>query len=76
MSDLILYTTDDGKSQIQFPLLSGAGTGSHVRMEQTLGPLYLDFDQRRKAEEARASDVQDEAELKALENTLKNRPKT
>jgi hypothetical protein len=45
-------------------------------MEQKLGPLYLDFDQRRKAEEARASDVQDEAELKALENTLKNRPKT
>ncbi len=58
-----------------FPLLSGAGTVSHARMEQKLEPLYLDFDQRRKAEEARAADAQEEAELKALENTIKNRPK-
>ena len=57
-----------------FPLLSGAGTVSHARMEQKLEPLYLDFDQRRKADEARAADAQDEAELKALENTIKNRP--
>nr|WP_319564508.1 virulence RhuM family protein [uncultured Rhodoferax sp.] len=59
-----------------FPLLSGAGTVSHARMEQKLEPLYLDFDQRRKTEEARAADVQDEADLKALESTIKNRPKT
>lgn len=59
-----------------FPLLSGAGSVSHARMEQTLEPLYLDFDQRRKTEEARAADAQDEADLKALENTIKNRPKT
>ena len=58
-----------------FPLLSGAGTVSHARMEQKLEPLYRDFDQRRKAEEARAADAQDEADLKALESTLKNRPK-
>ncbi len=58
-----------------FPLLSGAGIVSHARMEQKLEPLYLDFDQRRKAEEARAADAQDEADLKALESTLKNRPK-
>jgi hypothetical protein len=58
-----------------FPLLSGAGSVSHARMEQKLEPLYLDFDQRRKAKEARAADAQDEADLKALENTLKNRPK-
>ena len=58
-----------------FPLLSGAGTVSHARMEQKLEPLYLDFDRRRKADEARAADAQDEAELKALENTIKNRPK-
>ncbi|ART51892.1 hydroxyacid dehydrogenase [Acidovorax carolinensis] len=58
-----------------FQLLSGAGTVSHARMEQKLEPLYLDFDLRRKAEEARAADAQDEAELKALENTLKNRTK-
>jgi len=57
-----------------FPLLSGAGSVSHARMEQKLEPLYLDFDQRRKAEEARAADTQDEAELKALENSIKNRP--
>lgn len=58
-----------------FPLLGGAGSFSHARMEQKLGPLYLDFDQRRNLEEARAADVQDEADLKALESTIKNRPK-
>lgn len=57
-----------------FPLLSGAGSVSHARMEQKLEPLYLDFDQRRMAEDARAADAQDEVELKALENTVKNRP--
>jgi hypothetical protein len=59
-----------------FPLLNGAGSVSHARMEKKLEPLYLDFDQRRKTEEARAADAQDEADLKALEHTLKNRPKT
>ncbi len=58
-----------------FPLLSGAGSVSHARMEQTLEPLYLDFDQRRKTEEARAADAQDEAELKVLEDTVKKRRK-
>ena len=58
-----------------FPLLSGAGTVSHARMEQKLEPLYLDFDQRRKADEARVADAQDDAELKVLESTIKNRPK-
>ena len=58
-----------------FPLLSGAGSVSHARMEQKLEPLYLDFDQRRKTEEARAADVQDEADLNALEKTIKNRLK-
>ncbi len=45
-------------------------------MAQKLEPLYLDFDQRRKTDEALAADVQDEADLKALEDTIKNRPKT
>ena len=58
-----------------FPLLSGAGTVSHARMEQKLEPLYLDFDQRRKADEGRVADAQDEAELKVLESAIKNRPK-
>jgi hypothetical protein len=59
-----------------FSLLTGAGAVSHAGMEQKLEPLYLDFDQRRKTDEARAADAQDETDLKALENTLKNRPKT
>ena len=58
-----------------FPLLSGAGSVGHARMAQKLEPLYLDFDQRRKAEEARAADAPDEAELKALEDTIKKRCK-
>lgn len=58
-----------------FPLLSGAGSVSHARMEQKMAPLFIDFDQRRKAEEAQAADAQDEADLKALESAIKNRPK-
>ena len=56
-----------------FPLLSGAGSVSHTRMEQKVGALFLDYDQRRKALEAQAADAQDEAELKALENKIKHR---
>ena len=37
--------------------------------------LQVDFDQRRKKLEATQADQQDEAELKALENTIKRRPK-
>lgn len=56
-----------------FPLLAGAGSVSHARMEQQIAPLFLDYDQRRKAEEVRAADAQDEAELKALESKIKHR---
>jgi len=56
-----------------FPLLKGAGSISHARMEQEVGTRFLDFDQRRKAEEAQAADAQDEAELNALENKIKHR---
>ena len=56
-----------------FPLLAGAGSVSHARMEQQIAPLFLDYDQRRKAQEAEAADTQDEAELKALENKIKQR---
>ena len=56
-----------------FPLLSGAGSVSHVRMEQKVGTLFLDYDQRRKTLEAQAADAQDEVELKALENKIKYR---
>ncbi len=58
-----------------FPVLTHAGTVSHAQMESTTHALYLDYDQRRKQQEAAQADQQDEAELKALENTLKNRPK-
>ena len=56
-----------------FPLLSGAGSISHARMEQQVGSLFQDYDQSRKAEEAEAADAQDEAELKALESKIKHR---
>lgn len=56
-----------------FPLLSGAGSVSHARMEQKVGTLFLDYDQRRKTLEAQAADAQDEADLKALENKIKHR---
>jgi hypothetical protein len=56
-----------------FPLPAGAGSVSHARMEQQIAPLFLDYDQRRKAEEVRAADEQDEAELKVLESRIKDR---
>jgi len=56
-----------------FPLLEGAGSVSHARMEQQITPLFLDYEQRRTSGEAQAADAQDEAELKALENRIKDR---
>ncbi|MFU3031413.1 hypothetical protein [Pseudomonas aeruginosa] len=58
MSELILYTTEGGPSQIKlrakyrtvwlFPLLTHAGESGHAQMERTTTALYLDYDQRRK----------------------------
>ncbi|MBU2852797.1 virulence RhuM family protein [Acidithiobacillus ferriphilus] len=59
-----------------FPLLTHAGVISHEQMEARTSELYLKFDQDRKRQEAIEADEQDEAELKALENTLKRRPKS
>lgn len=56
-----------------FPLLSGAGSVSHARMEMKVGELFAEYDQRRKWQEAQAADLQDEAELSALEKRIKNR---
>lgn len=56
-----------------FPLLAGTGSVSHARMEQRIAPLFLDYEQRRNTEEAQAADAQDEAELQALENRIKDR---
>ena len=58
-----------------FPLLTHAGSVSHEQMENTTNALYLDFAQRRKNQEAQHADRQDEADLMALENTIKRRLK-
>lgn len=58
-----------------FPLLTHAGSISHEQMETMTSSLYLDYDQHRKTEEAQAADQEDEADLKALENKIKRRPK-
>jgi hypothetical protein len=58
-----------------FTVLTHAGKVSHARMEQQVEPLFMDFDRRRKLQEALQADSQDEADLKALENSLKNRSK-
>ena len=59
-----------------FTVLTHAGKVSHTRMEQQIEPMFNDFDQRRKQQDAARADSQDDAELKALENSLKNRRKT
>ena len=58
-----------------FPLLTHTGSISHEQMEARTGELYRAFDQGRNRLEALQADQQDEAELKALESTLKRRPK-
>ena len=58
-----------------FPLLTHAGSISHAHMERNTSALYLDYDRRRKAQEAQDADQQDEATLKALEQKLKGRKK-
>ena len=58
-----------------FPVLTDAGSASHEQMEKSTNALYQDFDQRRRQQEALQADQIDEAELKALESTLKHRPK-
>ncbi len=59
-----------------FPLLEHAGSISHQQMEEKTSELYLEFDQNRKQQEAIEADLQDETELKALEQKLKKRPKS
>ena len=58
-----------------FPLLAHAGSISHEQMESKTSALYLDYEQRRKKQEALEADQQDDAELKTLENKIKRRPK-
>ncbi|MBF0156894.1 MAG: virulence RhuM family protein, partial [Magnetococcales bacterium] len=56
-----------------FPLLAGAGSVSHARMEQQVTASFVNYDQHRITREAQAADLQDEAELKALESRIKDR---
>jgi hypothetical protein len=56
-----------------FALLKGAGAISHVQMEKRASGLYLEFDKRRKCQEAQEADMQDETELKRLEEKIKHR---
>ncbi|PTX96786.1 hydroxyacid dehydrogenase [Spartobacteria bacterium LR76] len=56
-----------------FPLLTHAGSVSQQQMEQKTTAFYLDYDQRRKEEEAAAADRLDEADLQELEAKLKRR---
>ena len=129
MNDLILYTTEDGRSQIKLRAkdetvwltqremsqlfdVSTDNVGLHLKnifadgeleensgseessvtaadgknyltklynldaiLETQTNALYLDYDQRRKKQEAQAADQEDEADLKALETKIKRRPK-
>jgi hypothetical protein len=59
-----------------FPSLTGAGSVSHGQMEQNIVPKYVDYDQRRKAQDAQTANEQDEAELKALAAKIKHRKET
>ncbi len=56
-----------------FPMLSHAGSVSHEQMKKHASVLYLEYDQQRKIEEAKEADLQDDAELKALEAKIKKR---
>lgn len=56
-----------------FPLLNKAGSVSHEQMKKHTSTLYLVYDQQRKIEEAKKADLQDDAELKALEAKVKKR---
>jgi len=58
-----------------FPLLAHAGSVSHAQMESSTSALYVDYDQRRKKQEALKADIQDEADLMALETKIKRRSK-
>jgi hypothetical protein len=58
-----------------FPLLTHAGSVCREEMEQQTAALYLEFDKNRKKQDALEADQQDEADLKALENKIKRRPK-
>jgi len=54
-------------------VLNHKGSISKAEMEKQVKGLYEQFDQRRKAAEARAADAQDLEDLKALEEAIKKK---
>lgn len=56
-----------------FALLENAGVISRQRMKQDTEQLYLSFEKTRKQQQALEADLADEAELKALEQSIKKR---
>lgn len=54
-------------------ILQNAGSVTHEAMEQKVGEIYTQFDQRRKTADAEAADAQDLEELKALEQQIKDK---
>lgn len=57
------------------PILQGAGSVSHEKMEEIVHERYEDFDQQRRIAEANAADVEDLREIEQLEQDLKHRLK-
>jgi hypothetical protein len=58
-----------------FPVLTHLGKVSLAQMECATTALNLDYNQRSKQDKACQGDTRDEAELRAMENTPKKRPK-
>lgn len=57
------------------PLLDDKGNRSHKQMESMVEEIYLEFDKRRKAFEAKEADKQDEEEIKAEMKMLEDAEK-
>lgn len=53
------------------PILEGAGSISRENMQRVAYERYEDFDQKRRASEARAADMEDLIEIEQLESELK-----
>ena len=80
VKDSLTVQTEDGRENIAqiivangFPLSAGTGSVCHAHMERHITPLFPDYEQCRKSREAQVADAQVEAELKALENRIKDR---
>ncbi|BFN14817.1 virulence RhuM family protein [Marinobacter sp. RI1] len=58
------------------PILQGAGSVSHDRMEKIAHQRYDEFDQKRKTNEARLADEEDLKELEQLEEQIKRQART